>query len=477
MFRRAAAFVLALSALAPLALAASPTTRPDVPMAAPRANKHLPARQRVRDAKNYYCYYGPNRLAELSHYDVVLLHTPAATPELVRQLKDLGVVTLGYITLGADEAIRVGDGTGPGGKASWYFDKNHDGKPDTHDIWKSAWANSNDPKWRADRLAEAKRLVNDVGFDGLFLDTVDDVTIHPEMFDGMVEMIRSLRRDLPEAPIIMNQSWDLLRTLAADVDGVMLEGFTTSYDWENKRYRRNPPHWDDDGLDKVQNVIEPLRKKHPFQVIVLDYAEPHETDLIQAGMDRAATLGYLHCTAPVGLDDVYHYKQLTARPNPKYLSIQATPETLSVTLDAPRNGFVPGTQVVPSNCFGGYTVDPLVDGIEDRSKLDWYKAEWASAENGQPVWLEIRLPESRAGGTLRIDWQKSNLSRAFTVQTKPSADGPWVDARKITANREAVTNVPLPTEPYRFIRVYQEPGGGSEGRPHLMWMAQIKLLP
>src|SRR3954453_5773528 len=152
-----------------------------------------PARQRVRDARSYDCYYGPGRVDELSKYDLVILHTPAATPEVVRQLKERGVVTIGYISCGADESVRDGDGTGPGGKASWYFDKDHDGKPDVDVIWKSPWVNINDPKWHADRVAEARRLVRDAGFDGIFLDTVDNVSVYPEMFDGMVEIIEDFR--------------------------------------------------------------------------------------------------------------------------------------------------------------------------------------------------------------------------------------------------------------------------------------------
>src|SRR5688572_27659646 len=109
------------------------------------------ARQRVREAKNYYCYYGADRADELAKYDFVVLHTPAATPQLVKTLKDKGVVTIGYITCGEDlPPPRKGDGRGPGGFASWYFDKDNDGKPDTHPIWKSPFANAADPKWRED---------------------------------------------------------------------------------------------------------------------------------------------------------------------------------------------------------------------------------------------------------------------------------------------------------------------------------------
>jgi hypothetical protein len=281
----------------------------------------LPARQRVREAKSYYCYYGSDKVEALSKFDFVILHAPAATRETVTQLRDRGVVTIGYISCGEDETLRTGDGAGPGGKASWYFDKDKDGKPDTHPVWKSIYTNSADPKWRADRVREAKRLITDVGFDGIFLDTVDDVTVYPETFDGMVELINDFRRELPDTPIVMNQSWELLLKVAPIIDGVMLEGFSTSYDFETKSYRRNPAKWDDDGLAAVRKYVEPARREHPFQVIVLDYAKPEQTELIQQAADRAATFKFLHAVAPVSLDEVYNVT-VTPKPDPKWLQPQ-----------------------------------------------------------------------------------------------------------------------------------------------------------
>ena len=282
-----------------------------------------PARQRVREAKSYYCYYGSGKVEELSKYDFVILHTPAATRETVKQLKDRGVVTIGYITCGEDETLRTGDGSGPGGMASWYFDKDKDGKADAHPVWKSYFANAADPNWREDRVKEAKRLVNEVGFDGIFLDTVDDVTVYPETFDGMVELVNDFRRELPNAPIIMNQSWELLRKVAPVIDGVMLEGFSTSFNFEAKSYRRNPAKWDDDGLAAVQKYVLPARKEHPFQVIVLDYVKPEQVELIQQSADRAATFGFLHAIAPVSLDEVYDMK-VTPRPDARWLRPQGS---------------------------------------------------------------------------------------------------------------------------------------------------------
>ena len=415
---------------------------------------------------------------DLARYDVVILHAPAATPEVVKQLKQRGVVTIGYITVGADLEVRDGNRKGPGGKASWYFDKDHDGHPDIDPVWKTPWANTADPEWRKFCVAEARRLVEEVGFDGLFLDTTDNVTIYPEMFDGMVELIGDFRRELPQAPIIMNQSWELLRKCAPIVDGVMLEGFTTSYNFETKQYRRNPINWDDNGLRSVKKYVLPARENHSVQVFVLDYCRPDETDLLQSAADRAAAFGFLHCSAPVSLDDIYA-PRVTPHPDPKYLKPHATSESMAVMLEAPRNGFPAGTQVLPSGCFGGYAVAPVVDGLEDRTGSDWSKVAWASAEDGEPAFLEIRLPQPVTGGSLRIEWQARAASRRFAVQVRPeAAKGAWSAVKSFQDNHDETTVVALPPgERYQALRIFQDPGGGSADRPNLMWIARVKLLP
>src|SRR5436190_2940133 len=75
----------------------------------PLGSSQLPSRQRFRDAKNYYLYYAADHFEDLAKYDVAILHIPKMTPPEVRKLNDLGVVTIGYISVGEDEALRVGD--------------------------------------------------------------------------------------------------------------------------------------------------------------------------------------------------------------------------------------------------------------------------------------------------------------------------------------------------------------------------------
>ena len=105
-------------------------------------------RQRFKGAKSFYTYYGAGKTDELSRFDVVVLHPKQMTSENVKAIFAKGPITVGYITIGEDEELQVGSGKGPGGKASWYFDRDHDDVPDQDGIWKSWYTNANDPEWR-----------------------------------------------------------------------------------------------------------------------------------------------------------------------------------------------------------------------------------------------------------------------------------------------------------------------------------------
>ena len=108
------------------------------------------------------------------------------------------------------------------------------------------------------------------------------------------------------------------------IDGVPPKrtyGLEAMAGFDKKDYRRNPPKWDDDGLAAVNKYVLPTREHHPFQVLVLDYARAEQTELIQAGADRAATFGFLHAAAPVSLDEVYPVK-MTGRADEKFTKPQ-----------------------------------------------------------------------------------------------------------------------------------------------------------
>ncbi len=448
---------------------------PPVPFAQPRANRTASARQRVRDAQSYYCYYGPGQTEALSHYDLVILEARQQKRPALDALKQLGVVTTAYITFGEDHHMQRGDGAGPGGYASWYFDRDGDQLPDRNSVWNSYYTNAGNAGWRATRLEEARRLVQDEGYDGVFLDTLDTVGLYPDSYPGMVQLLTELRQSLPEAVIIMNQGLPLLPKVAAYVDAVMIESFSLSYDFDTRSYFRLGPAALDHSHHRIRQGLLPYMQETGLRGLVLDYAGRDATHW-QMGADRAATFGMLFAVAPIQLDQVYPAPP-TGHVDARWKQRQATPENLSVTLTEERNGFPAGTRLLPSSCFGGYSVEPVVDGVADRASLHWSKNAWASAELDEAHHLEIRLPTPRQGGTLQIDWALDNgqyfPSRQFAIEVRQGDD--WRTVRTFADHTQNVTECPLPAEPYSAIRITQPIGGGSAARAELMWIAQVKL--
>jgi hypothetical protein len=462
----------------------NPAAAADQKLAAPRANRDRPPRERFRDAKSYYCYYGPDKLSELSQYDIGILHVPAMKPENVATLNKLGVVTVGYISVGEDETLRDGDGQGPGGKASWYFDKDRDNQPDKNGVWGSYFANAGDPKWRADRVAEARRLVDEYGFDGFFLDTIEVPDLYPDSRPGMIQLVQELRQAFPDKVIVANRAFNLLKepAVSSNIDGIMFESFSTSYDFDSKQYIKFQPQDLDATRRTIERDVMPAIKQHGIRVLALDYCKPDQTDWIQFDFDRAVTFGFLPAVAPISLNEVYDTRGIVGKPDAKYLTRLATPQTLSVKLDAARNGFPAGTIVRPDSCYLGYTAAAVVDGIQDRSKLHWTKAAWASEEDpATPHGLAFILGQRvSGGGKLRVTFAFDNKqwfpSRKFAVEVQDRADGPWQLIYRADDNRNHTVDLPLPAKPIAAIRITQDANGASESRPALMWVQQVELV-
>ncbi len=178
---RAMLFVV-ISAMAtsafPLLLASTDAAAVGLPAARP--NALLSRRQRFAAAKSYCVYFGSGHVAKLACYNVVILHAPTTAhpswPSMsirdVHRLNRRGVVTLGYLSVGESTGLLRGDGQGPDGYASWYFNGGN-GRPLEDTQWHSFPVNCGSPAWRERILRRAAWLIDQRGFEGLFLDTAE----------------------------------------------------------------------------------------------------------------------------------------------------------------------------------------------------------------------------------------------------------------------------------------------------------------
>lgn len=449
--------------------------------------KKLPARRPVKDLRqsfkeidSYACYYGKGQVEALSQRDAVIIETKNQTPESIAAMQASGTLVIGYISIGEDDAIRIGDGLGYGGFDSSYFDRNQDNVPDKNSIWNSHYADARQPAWRRYFLERAFAMRRDYGVDGFFLDTIDTSELYKESESAMIGLIRELRFQNPDSIIINNRGFHTVEALGSDIDGVMFESFTASWNWDlESYYLMDTPAWDW-GLTTYNEILKPAMETNGLVVLVLDYTASGDAPETKTSFDRAVSFGYVPEVSSIYLDEIYTvtYEGVA---DPKYLNVQTTQESITHTLDKPVNGFPTGTAVVPSSVYPGYYAASLVDGVKDKDALSWRKRAWASWEKKDTHQLKFELPETTSASRLRITWAWDNgqihTSRNFRIEVRPEGqENDWIEVADYADHTEAITTVDLNDNHFTALRVFQEIGGGSSSRPNIMWIEQIELV-
>ncbi|MBC2593170.1 endo alpha-1,4 polygalactosaminidase [Ruficoccus amylovorans] len=436
------------------------------------------ARDAFRKIDSYACYYGEGKLDELRTRDAVVIETRNQSLENIHRLQEGGTLVIGYISIGEDDDLRVGDGKGPGGKDSSYFDRDGDGQPDRNGIWDSYYADSRQPAWREHFMKNIARMKAVHHVDGFFLDTVDTSELYPESEEAMVSLIRELRSAYPDSLIVLNRGFHTVEALAPVIDGVMFESFTASYDWPSSSYLLLTPSSWDYGLEVWQEALKPAMDNYGVVVLALDYAPSADSELVKTAMDRAATFGFIPEVSTIYLDDIYEIDYQPQK-NPDYLTVQCTPERLAYELTEAANGFPAGTRVMPSSSYPDYEVKAVVDGVADKDTLGWRHRAWASQETDEDHWLEFILPQPIRADGLAIDWAWDNgtayAARNFRIEVKPQESEDWVLVSEYSENEQARNAVRFAPVKVAAVRVVQEEGGGSTGRPDLMWVEKVAL--
>ena len=123
-----------------------------------------------KEIKRYLCYYGKGKLDSLANFDLVIISPENYSPEEISFLSRRGTIVVGYISVGEDETLQLGDRKGPGGYASWYLDyfqgkgtggkKGGDGKPDQNEEWGSYFVNLNNRLWLKHTLKKASFILD-----------------------------------------------------------------------------------------------------------------------------------------------------------------------------------------------------------------------------------------------------------------------------------------------------------------------------
>lgn len=438
------------------------------------------ARARFKKIASYACYYGKGQVKALAGRDAVIIETRNQTPESVAAIRKNGTLALGYISAGEAHHLHKGDGQGPGGHDSAYYDRNNDGKPDRNETWNSYFVKAASSSWINQFLSEAKRLREEYGVDGFFLDTVETFSLYTDNRKPMIELIRKLREQHPQAVIVINRGWEILGDLAGVVDGLMYESFTSSYDFGTKSYVRMRPSALDEGRDIAERYLKPVQDSTGLVVLALDYAKGPDDPVIQDTVDRAVTFNMIPEVSNINLDQIYPH-HFVGKKNEVWLKKFLTPESMVYTTTEAVNGFPKDTRVTPSSIYPDYIVSPVLDGKSDKASLSWRDRAWASLERRDPHWIEFEMPTAQPVSQVKIVWATDSgeafPSKHFKVEVQEAGKSEWENVWQTDTNHTKVVTASFPTKKVQKIRLWQEREGGSTARPNLMWVEQVAIAP
>ncbi len=213
--------------------------------------------------KHFAVYYGQQKLTKLSAYRTVVLQPEHYAPADILWLRQQGVRTLAYMSVGEDPSPE---------RSPW---SRRVRNPD----WGTWYVKIGHAGWTARLHAAAADHLQH--FDGLLLDTLDGATLFPSDRSPLLRTLRGLRQRYPDAYFLANRGFELLPEMGQYVNGVLLETFTTS--WEDG-YRRLRPN----ELVFTGEMLRRVRVSN-LDVYALDYASTPQ--LRRAAQVRARAQG------------------------------------------------------------------------------------------------------------------------------------------------------------------------------------------
>ena len=190
--------------------------------AAPRVARGL------SDIESYAVYYGVGEAAALAEYDLAIIQPNTLNETELNDLQKSGTQVVAYLSIGEVEPNRpwFSDGRVP---QDWLVGYN--------EAWDSYHVDVRQEGWQ-DLLVEIAGDYLDMGFDGIFMDTVDTALLYPDTEYATLNLIRNLRRSYPETILIQNRGLPIIHNSHEYVDALMLESISTRYDFEEERYAR-----------------------------------------------------------------------------------------------------------------------------------------------------------------------------------------------------------------------------------------------
>jgi uncharacterized protein (TIGR01370 family) len=413
--------------LSACAAKSAPTANAAIPAAPAASAVPTPAapRERMKSIRNYMVYYGSGRVDDLARYDLAIVQPDSLTAEEISALESKGTLVVAYLSVGEVEPNRAWYTDGRA-DPRWILGKNED--------WGSYFIDARQTGWQ--------KLMRDLtgeflgkSFQGVFLDTVDTAQAYPQTKDGMVALIHGLRAAYPDALIIQNRGMSVADDTSADLDGLMFEDVSTTYDFEKQEYKPR------DNSVEITQMVDFKNRTH-LPILGLDYAPADNPGMAWQAYKKSQQNGFIPCISTINLDDIPNYG--LDQPGPADLrvsSISAEGDENQVNLVArvQNTGLANAVDIPVAASIAGKPAASITLTLQPGDTYDW-SIPWDHPVENVAIQVEAANPQDPSPANNSLSWTFTYASIAMEPllpydqqKHRDPANGPQMTASLLSA--------------------------------------------
>lgn len=202
--------------------------------------------------------YGKIEAAKIKGYSYVVLEEKNFTKDEVKLIKKNNKKVVAYISLGEVNS-----------NASHYnlLKNNVLGK---NENWDSHYLNFKSDKTSIVLMLLIKKIL-DKGFDGLFLDNIDNFGSFGPQKDQrneLITFIKKIKKQYPSQFIIQNAGAELIKDTNQYVDAVLFESVASNFSFKNNSYKLR----EEKEYQNYINRLKELKTNYSLPILLVEYA-------------------------------------------------------------------------------------------------------------------------------------------------------------------------------------------------------------
>ncbi|ESU27219.1 hypothetical protein FLJC2902T_21930 [Flavobacterium limnosediminis JC2902] len=196
---------------------------------------------------------------EIKGFDYVILESKNYNASDIKKVKSLNGKVLAYISLGEINS------------QARYYEQLKDLTLGKNENWDSYYLDLRSEKTSTILFSIIEKILAD-GYDGLFLDNIDNFTIYgfqKDQKNEIVSFMKKLKSIYPQHFILQNAGIELVPETAGYINGVVVESVASDYTFADNKYKLR----DENEYTEYVRKLNSLRKKYNFPIILVEYAD------------------------------------------------------------------------------------------------------------------------------------------------------------------------------------------------------------